>query len=325
MKLVVLDGHTLNPGDLDWAPLAALGELQVFDRTPPSEVVPRAREAEVVLTNKTVLDASALAALPRLRYLGVLATGYNVVDLEAARARGIPVTNVPGYSTPSVAQLTLALLLELTHHVGAHSDGVRAGRWSRSPDFCYWETPLVELAGGTFGIVGFGQVGRAVARLARALEMQVLVHTRTPPAPPPADCRFTDLETLLRSSDVVSLHCPLTPTTRHLINRERLAWMKPGAFLLNTGRGPLVDETALADALNTGRLGGAGMDVLGTEPPPPDQPLLRARNCIITPHLGWATRAARARLLHQAAENLRAFLAGRPVNVVNGPLPSSTG
>ena len=320
MNIVVLDGHTLNPGDLSWAPLEALGTLRVYPRTPPAEVVPRAAEAELVLTNKTVLDAATLAALPRVRYLGVLATGYNVVDLEAARARGIPVTNVPGYSTPSVAQLTFALLLELTHHVGRHSEGVRAGRWSRSPDFCYWDTPLVELAGCTFGVVGYGQVGRAVARLAAAFEMRVLVHTRTPPAAPPAELRFTDLDTLLRESDVVSLHCPLTPDTRHLINRARLARMKPGAYLLNTGRGPLVDEPALAEALRAGHLAGAGLDVLSTEPPPPDHPLLTAPNCVITPHLGWATRAARERLLHQAVENVRAFLAGHPVNVVNGPL-----
>lgn len=325
MNIVVLDGHTLNPGDLSWAPLEALGTLRVYPRTPPAEVVPRAADAELVLTNKTVLDAATINALTRLRYIGVLATGYNVVDLDAARARGIPVTNVPGYSTPSVAQLTFALLLELTHQVGRHSEGVRAGRWSRSPDFCYWETPLLELAGRVFGIVGFGQVGRAVARLATAFEMRVLVHTRTLPAAPPTDLCFTDLDTVLRTSDVVSLHCPLTPDTRHLINRERLARMKPGAFLLNTGRGPLVDELALADALRSGHLAGAGLDVLSTEPPPSDHPLLTAPNCIITPHVGWTTRAARSRLLQQAAENLRAFLSGRPVNVVNGPLEVPSG
>lgn len=323
MNIVVLDGHTLNPGDLSWSALAALGTLQVFDRTPPSEVVSRAAGAEIVLTNKTVLTAAVIAVLPRLRCIGVLATGYNVVDLAAARARGIPVTHVPAYSTPSVAQLTFALLLELTHHVGRHSDGVHAGRWTRSPDFCYWETPLVELAGGTFGIVGFGQVGRAVARLAAAFEMQVLAHTRRPPATAPEGVRFTDLETLLRASDVVSLHCPLTPETQHLINAQRLALMKPNAYLLNTGRGPLVDEAALAGALNAGRLAGAGLDVLGSEPPAPDHPLLGVRHCVITPHLGWATRAARERLMRQAVENVRAFLAGRPVNVVNGPLPAS--
>lgn len=317
MKIAVLDGHTLNPGDLSWAPLEALGACRVYERTAPADTVARARDAAVVLTNKTVLDAASLAALPDLRYIGVLATGTNVVDLAAARARGIPVTNVPGYSTPSVVQLTFALLLELTHHVGRHAEGVRAGRWSRSPDFCYWETPLLELAGCTFGCVGFGHVGREVARVASALGCSVLVHTRTPPVPSPAGIEFVDLETLFRTSDVVSLHCPLTDATRHLVNTERLAWMKPAAFLLNTGRGPLVDETALAAALNEGRLAGAGLDVLSVEPPPVTNPLLTARNCLVTPHLGWATRAARKRLLAQAVENVRAFLAGHPQNVVN--------
>lgn len=317
MKIAVLDGHTLNPGDLSWAPLEALGECRVYERTAPADTVARARGVPILLTNKTVLDAARLAALPDLRYIGVLATGTNVVDLAAARARGIPVTNVPGYSTPSVVQLTFALLLELTHHVGRHADGVRAGRWSRSPDFCYWETPLLELAGRTFGCVGFGHVGRGVARVASAFGCTVLVHTRTPPVPPPAGTEFVDLETLFRTCDVVSLHCPLTDATRHLVNTERLAWMRPSAFLLNTGRGPLVDETALAAALNDGRLAGAGLDVLSVEPPPATNPLLTARNCLITPHLGWATRAARERLLAQAVENVRAFLAGHPTNVVN--------
>jgi glycerate dehydrogenase len=317
MKIVVLDGYTLNPGDLSWAALESLGECRVYERTAPADTVARARGAPVVLTNKTVLDAACLAALPDLRYLGVLATGTNVVDLAAARARSIPVTNVPGYSTPSVVQLTFALLLELTHHVGRHADGVRAGRWSRSPDFCYWETPLLELAGRTFGCVGFGHVGRGVARVASALGCSVLVHTRTPPSPPPAGVECVDLETLFRTSDVVSLHCPLTDATRHLINPERLAWMKSSAFLINTGRGPLVDEPALAAALNEGRIAGAGLDVLSLEPPPVTNPLLTARNCLITPHLGWASRAARERLLDQAVENVRAFLSGRAQNVVN--------
>ncbi|MCZ7634768.1 MAG: D-2-hydroxyacid dehydrogenase [Verrucomicrobia bacterium] len=317
MKIAVLDGHTLNPGDLSWAPLEALGKCRIYERTAPTDTVARALGAAIVLTNKTVLDAASLAALPDLRYIGVLATGTNVVDLAAAHARGIPVTNVPGYSTPSVVQLTFALLLELTHHVGRHADGVRAGRWSRSPDFCYWETPLLELAGCSFGCIGFGHVGRDVARVASAFGCSVLVHTRTPPIPAPAGLEFVDLETLFRASDVVSLHCPLTDATRHLVNTERLAWMKPSAFLLNTGRGPLVDETALAAALNDGRLAGAGLDVLSVEPPPATHPLLTARNCFITPHLGWATRAARERLLAQAVDNVRAFLAGRPQNVVN--------
>lgn len=317
MNIVVLDGYTLNPGDLSWAALEALGATQVFDRTPPGDVVARAADAEIALTNKTVLSADALARLPKLRYIGVLATGYNVVDLAAARARGIVVTNVPGYSTASVVQLTFALLLELTHHVGAHADGVRAGRWSRSVDFCYWDNPLVELAGLTLGLVGFGNVGRGVARVGSAFGMRVLAHTRTVPKSGVEGVTFTDLETVFRQSDVVSLHCPLTEATRHLVNRERLAWMKPTAFLINTGRGPLVDEAALADALNNGRLGGVGLDVLSTEPPAAANPLLAAKHCVITPHFGWATRAARERLMQTAVENVRAFLAGQPKNVVS--------
>ena len=319
MKIVVLDGHTLNPGDLSWAGLALLGPLRVFDRTPPAEVIARAAGTEIVLTNKTVLDAPVIAALPALRYIGVLATGYNVVDLEAARERGVAVTNVPAYSTSSVAQLTFALLLELAHHVGRHAEGVRAGRWSSSPDFSYSETPLLELAGSAFGIVGFGQVGRMVAQIAGAFAMRVLVHTRTRPEPAPPGVEFVELETLFRVCDAVSLHCPLTPATRHLVNREHLALMKPGALLINTGRGGLVDEPALAEALNAGRLGGAGLDVLSTEPPAPDNPLVTARNCLITPHLGWATRAARERLMRVAVENVAAFLTGHAQNVVNLP------
>ncbi len=317
MNIVVLDGHTLNPGDLTWSALEALGPCRVFDRTLPGETVARAAEAEIALTNKTVLSRDTLVRLPRLRYIGVLATGYNVVDLAAARERGIAVTNVPGYSTASVVQLTFALLLELTHHVGAHADGVRAGRWSRSADFCYWESPLVELAGLTLGLVGFGNVGRGVARAAAAFGMRVLVHTRTRPTGGVEGVTFVDLEAVFRQSDVVSLHCPLTDATRHLVNRERLAWMKPTAFLINTGRGPLVDEAALADALNAGRLAGAGLDVLSTEPPAAGNPLLAAKNCVITPHIGWATRAARERLMRIAVENVRAFQAGQPQNVVS--------
>lgn len=317
MKIVVLDGHTLNPGDLSWDELRALGECEIHPRTPPELVTARAAGAEVVLTNKVVLDAATLAALPALRYIGVLATGYNVVDTAAARARGVTVTNVPGYSTKSVAQLTFALLLELTHHVGHHAETVRAGRWSASPDFCYWDFPLVELDGRTLGVVGFGAIGREVARIAAAFGMRVLAHTRRPPNPPPSGVEFVPLEELFACADVVSLHCPLTPETKHLVNAERLARMKPGAFLLNTGRGPLVDEAALAAALNRGELAGAGLDVLSVEPPPPNHPLLTARNCVITPHLAWASEAARRRLLREVVANLRAFLAGSPRNVVN--------
>jgi len=316
MNIVVLDGFTLNPGDLSWDALRALGHCEIHDRTPPAEILRRAANAEIILTNKAVLTRADLARLPKLKYIGVLATGTNVVDLAAARERGIPVTNVPAYSTPSVVQAAFALLLELTHQVGHHADGVRAGRWTASPDFSYCDFPLVELAGLTLGIVGFGRIGRAVADVAGEFGMNVLVHNLSPKSGPPF-VRFVGLETLFRESDVVSLHCPLTPQTENFVNAPRLATMKPTAFLLNTSRGPLVDERALAEALNQGKIAGAGLDVLSVEPPPADHPLLRARNCIITPHNAWATGAARARLMRVAVENIRAFLAGQPQNVVN--------
>jgi glycerate dehydrogenase len=274
-------------------------------------------DADVLLTNKVVLDRETILALQKVRYIGVLATGYNVVDATAARERGIPVTNVPGYSTRSVAQLVFALILELTHHVGHHAQTVREGRWSRSEDFCYWDTPLLELDGLTLGIIGFGQIGREVANIAQALGMRVLVHSRTKPAELPPDAQWVSLNELLCRADIASLHCPLTPDTRHLINSERLALMKPTAFLINTSRGPLVEEAVLADALNSGRLAGAGLDVLSAEPPPPSNPLLTAKNCLITPHIAWASKAARRRLMQITAANLRAFLAGQPQNVVN--------
>lgn len=317
MSIVVLDGYTLNPGDLSWDDLRALGECEIYERTPPELVVERARQAEILLTNKALVDRAALAALPKLRFIAVLATGYNVVDVAAARERGIAVSNVPAYGTSSVAQHTFALLLELTQHVGHHAAGVRDGRWVQSPDWCYWDYSLVELDGLTMGIVGFGRIGRAVAARARAFGMTVLAHTRTPPREAPGDVRFVDLKTLLRASDVVSLHCPLTEQTRNLVNVERLAWLKPTAFLLNTSRGPLIDESALADALNSGRLAGAALDVLAGEPPRADNPLLTARHCLITPHHAWATRAARRRLMNTVVENVRAFLNGQPQNIVN--------
>jgi len=316
MKIVVLDGHTMNPGDLSWEDLERLGECAVYERTPPERVVERAAGAEIVLTNKVVLDGAVMARLPALKYIGVLATGYNVVDTAAARERGIVVTNVPAYSTRSVAQLVMALVLELAHHVGHHARTVREGRWTASKDFAYWDWPLVELDGLVMGIVGFGQTGRAVADLARAFGMRVLVHTRTPTAGPGVE--FVDLETLLRQSDVVSLHCPLTPETEGLVNAKRLVLMKPTAFLINTSRGPVVNERDLADALNSGRIAGAGLDVLSTEPPKADNPLLAAKNCFITPHTAWATHAARERLMRTVVENVQAFLAGRPQNIVNG-------
>jgi glycerate dehydrogenase len=350
MKIVVLDGYTLNPGDMSWDELNSLGDCEIYDRTLADQVLPRAGDAEIILTNKTLVSGEHIRGMPQLKYIGVLATGYNIVDVAAARERRVPVTNVPSYGTRSVAQHTFALLLELTHHVGHHAQSVRDGRWTKSPDFCYWDFPLVELEGLTMGIVGLGRIGRAVAELALAFGMRVLAHSRTVPvqqpnlhlhptrseirpetdaetlpahegvggeSPQALKVAFVDLERLFRQSDVISLHCPLTPQTRHLVNRDRLSSMKPTAFLLNTSRGPLLDETALAAALNSGKLAGAGLDVLSVEPPPPGNPLVEAKNCLITPHIAWATRAARVRLMQSAVENIRAFLAGTPRNVVN--------
>jgi len=318
MKIVVLDGFTLNPGDLSWEGLDALGQCTVYDRTPEELVIERAAGAQIVLTNKTVLSADTLSALPVLRYISVLATGYNVVDLEAAAERGIAVSNVPAYATESVAQMVFAHLLNLTQDVGGHSRGVREGRWSSCADFCYWDRPLIELAGLTMGIIGFGRTGRATAALARAFGMKVVVHDVVGGGQMPQGCVFVELEDLFRRSDVVSLHCPLTAETRGLVNADRLSLMKPTAFLINTSRGPVVDEAALADALNEGRIAGAGLDVLSSEPPDAGNPLLRARNCFITPHIAWATRAARERLLAASVENVRCFIEGRCRNVVNG-------
>lgn len=309
MKIVVLDGATLNPGDLSWSALQALAPSEIHERTAEREIPDRARGAEILLTNKTVLNAATIGALPGLRYIGVLATGYNVVDAAAARARNIPVTNIPAYGTASVAQHTIALLLELTNHVGQHAASVRAGGWSRCLDFCYAESPLVELDGKTLGLVGAGRIAQGVARIAGAFGMKVIFATRRGGR--------TELERVLGESDVISLHCPLTPETRELINASTLARMKPSAFLINTSRGPLIAEADLAAALNAGRLAGAAVDVLSTEPPPASNPLLTARNCIVTPHHAWATQAARDRLMTVAVDNVRAFLAGSPQNVVN--------
>ena len=317
MNIVVLDGYTLNPGDLSWSELEKLGKTTIYDRTPTDQVVQRAAPADIVLTNKTLVQREHIEALPNLRYVGVLATGYNIVDIATARARHVPVTNVPAYGTRSVAQMTFALLLELTQHAGHHSKTVRDGRWNQSPDFCYWDYPLIELDQLTMGIVGLGQIGRAVAHLAAAFGMRVLAHTRSPSSALPDSVQRVELEQLFRRSDVLTLHCPLTPETKHLVNRQRLGWMKPSAFLLNTSRGGLVDEQALADALNDGKLAGAGLDVLSVEPPPAHNPLLQARNCIVTPHIAWASRAARARLLSTAIANVQAFLSGQLKNVVN--------
>ena len=319
MNIVVLDGYTLNPGDLSWDELRALGPLEVYDRTPPDQVVPRAKDAEVILTNKTVLDAAVLRQLPKLKYIGVLATGYNVVDIQAARERHIPVANVPAYGTPSVAQMVFAHVLELTQHVAHHAQTVRDGRWTKSADFCYWDFPLIELKGLTMGVVGYGRIGRETGAVAKAFGMKLLAVEVAPKPVRPggAEAEFVSLDDLFRRSDVVSLHCPLTPETKCLVNAQRLSLMKKTAFLINTSRGPLVDEQALADALNSGRIAGAGIDVLAVEPPPPTHPLLKAKNCRITPHIAWATRAARERLMKTAVDNVRLFLAGGGQNVVN--------
>lgn len=310
MKIVVLDGYTLNPNDLSWDPLKALGDLKVYDRTDEKDVLDRVGDAEVILTNKTPLHRETVRKLPNVKYIGVLATGYNVVNVDAAAKRGIVVTNAPGYATDSVAQHVFALLFELTHEVSHHAHTVRRGRWSRNPDWCYWLRPLPELAGLTMGLIGFGRIGARVAEIAGAFGMQVVVHSRRR--------RDVELEELFRVSDVVSLHCPLTPETDQLVNAYRLSLMKPTAFLINTSRGGLVDERALAEALTVRKIAGAGLDVLSVEPPPANHPLLKLRECVITPHQAWATRAARQRLLQMAADNVKAWQAGVPQNVVNG-------
>jgi len=315
MRIVVLDGHTLNPGDLSWDTLAALGPCAIYERSSPTEIIERAHEAEIVVTNKARLTREVIAQLPRLQYIGVSATGYNCVDIEAAKERNIVVTNVPAYGTDSVAQMVLAHMLNFTQRVADHARTVAEGRWSASPDWCYWEHPLVELAGRTMGIVGFGRIGRQVSRLAQALGMLV-VACDSRPIEPAEGITKVDVDAVFRQGDVVSLHCPLTPQTEHLVNHRRLALMKRSALLINTSRGPLIDEEALAEALNTGRIAGAGLDVLSEEPPPPMNPLLRAKNCWITPHIAWATKSARERLLQIVVDNVRSFLNGRPQNRV---------
>lgn len=318
MKIVVLDGYGMNPGDLSWDGLGKLGDVMVYDRTAPADVVARSAGADILLTNKTVIDRQTIERLPGLKYIGVLATGYNVVDTAFAREKSIAVTNIPSYSTDSVAQMVFSLLLAVTNGVAHYTADNRAGRWSRNADFCYWDAPLTELSGKTFGIVGFGHIGSKVAGIALAFGMKVMaLSSKSADALPAGVIKAVDFDHLLRESDVVSLHCPLTESTRHLINADTLAKMKPTAILINTGRGPLVDERALADALNGGRLRGAGVDVLSCEPPAIDNPLLYARNCYTTPHLGWATVEARQRLMEIAVANVANFINGTPSNVVN--------
>ncbi|HEY3841340.1 MAG TPA: D-2-hydroxyacid dehydrogenase [Bryobacteraceae bacterium] len=314
MKIVILDGYCLNPGDLSWDALRSIAPLEVYDRTAEDQVVTRASGAEIVLTNKAPFSAATLQQLPELKFIGVLATGYNIVDVAAAKAGGVVVSNIPTYGTASVAQYAIALLLELCHHVGAHGEAVRQGEWSSNPDWSFWKSPLVELAGKTMGIVGYGRIGRQTAAIAHALGMQIVANDVARESVP----EWLPIDRLLAESDVVSLHCPLTPENKGMIDRRRLTTMKPSALLINTSRGPLIVDQDLADALNNGTIAGAGLDVLSLEPPPPSNPLLQARNCIVTPHIAWATREARERLLDIAVENVKAFVAGRPQNVVSG-------
>ncbi len=318
MTIIVLDGATLNPGDLSWEGIETLGRCTVHDRTEPGLVEERSRGAEILLTNKTPIDGGLIARLTALRYIGVLATGYNVVDVRAAAERGIVVTNVPSYSTASVTQVVFGHLFNLTHRMGHHTDAVRDGRWAAAEDFSFWDFPLIEVSGLTLGIVGPGQIGSAVAQAGRAFGMNVIASRAASGGAPPPGVRIVPVAELFRTSDVVSLHCPLTPATRLLVNRERLSTMKRTSYLINTSRGQIVDEEALAEALNEGRIAGAGLDVLSEEPPPSGHPLTRAKNCFITPHFAWASTAARARLIAEVTENLRAFLAGSPRNVVKG-------
>ena len=317
MKIVILDGYAANPGDLSWDELKALGECEIYDRTQPSQVLERAAGAEVVLTNKTNLREEQLAALPQLKYIGVMATGYNVVDTEAARQRGILVSNIPAYSTNSVAQLVFAHLLNIAQQVQHHNEAVHNGRWNQSPDFCFWDMPLLELHGLKMGIVGLGHTGLATARIALGFGMEVYAYTSKSPLQLQAEIHKMELNELFRQCDVISLHCPLTDSTRHLVNAERLATMKPTAILINTARGPLVDEAALAAALNAGTIAAAAVDVLSEEPASADNLLLTAKNCYITPHIAWGSSAARQRLMQILIENVKSYQEGKPTNIVN--------
>ncbi len=318
MKICILDGYSLNPGDLDWSPVERLGDVTLFDRTPADKIVERAADADIVLTNKVPFSAETLRQLPRLRFICVLATGYNIIDTEAAARQGVVVANIPAYSTMSVAQMAFAHILNITNHVASYAREVADGKWTNCPDFCFWDSALTELAGKTMGIVGLGNTGMATARIAVAMGMKVVAMTSKSADTLPEGITPAPLDDVLASADVVSLHCPLTPSTRHLINAASIAKMKPSAILINTGRGPLVDEQAVADALNGGRLAAFGADVLSQEPPRGDNPLLSARNCFLTPHIAWATLEARTRLMSTATENVRQFIAGEPVaNRVN--------
>lgn len=316
MKIVILDGYTENPGDLSWKDMEALGELKVYDRTSPEQVVERIGDAEVVYTNKTPISRDTIKACPNLRFISVLATGYNVVDVAAARERGIPVTNIPTYGTAAVGQFAIAMLLEICHHVAHHSEAVHEGRWASCEDWCFWDYPLIELDGKTIGIIGFGRIGQTTGRIAKAMGMKVIAYDAYENDSGREIGEYVSLNTLLSSSDVIALHCPLFPETEGIINKNNIAKMKDGVIILNNSRGPLIVEQDLCDALNSGKVYAAGVDVVSTEPIKPDNPLLRAKNCIITPHISWAPKESRQRLMNIAVDNLRAFLNGAPINMV---------
>lgn len=317
MKIVVLDGYAANPGDLSWDVLKTLGDCTIYDRTMPNEVVERAFDAEAILTNKVILKDELLAQLPNLKYIGILATGYNSVDIESAKQRGIIVTNIPSYSTPSVAQMVFAHILNIASQVKHHSDEVRKGRWTNSQDFCFIDSPLLELRGKKIGLIGLGNIGYNTARIAIGFGMEVYAYTSKSVFQLPPEIKKLDLDGIFKECDIVSLHCPLTPETRGLVNKTRLELMRPSSIIINTGRGPLIVEQDLADALNSGKIYAAGLDVLSSEPPKADNPLLAAKNCFITPHIAWATAEARERLMSIAIENVKSYIAGNPTNVVN--------
>lgn len=321
MKIVVLDGFTLNPGDLDWKGLETIGECVVYDRTSLNnvqEAIDRIGDAEIVFTNKTPMPKILFDACPSIKFVGVLATGYNVVDINAAKEKGVIVTNIPTYGTAAVGQFTIALLLEICHHIGHHNETVHDGKWEHNPDWCFWDYPLIELDGKTIGIIGYGRIGQSTGKIAQALGMKVLAYDEYKnPSLESETCKYVELDELLKQSDVIALHCPLFPNTQGIINKENIAKMKDGVIILNDSRGPLIVEQDLADALNSGKVAAAGLDVVSTEPIKGNNPLLNAKNCIITPHIAWAPKESRKRLMDIAVNNLKAFIAGNPVNVVN--------
>ena len=317
MKIVILDGYTENPGDLSWEELSKLGELTVYDRTPAEEIVNRIGDAEIVITNKTPISRETMDACPNIRYIALLATGYNVVDVSAAKEKGIPVSNVPTYGTAAVGQFAIAMLLDICHHVAHHSDTVHAGKWNSCIDWCYWDYPLIELDGKTMGIIGFGRIGQTTGKIAKAMGMNILAYDSFQSESGKQIAEYVDLDTLLAQSDVISLHCPLFPETQGIINKDTIAKMKDGVILLNNSRGPLIVEQDVADALNCGKIYAAGLDVVSTEPIKNDNPLLTAKNCIITPHISWAPKESRQRIMDCTVSNVAAFLSGDPINVVN--------